>query len=233
MENPWKEFVKKMDDDNLVLEKEKLLISEFNFTTKEEYRIHTNIAPAPFMGNFENAEILILMLNPGFDEKENERKFYSEYKSYWLNEIQRKKSSTYSLFCLEERYCEYSDYWLNKLMPLINVSSKEKISEKICKIQFFPYHSKKYKKIPIRLLKKHNFDKYLPSQLYNFEIVKKAMERNAIIIIPRAKKQWFEAIKELPDYQKKYSTNSYQNIILSEKNLSTETFEILKAKLNS
>ncbi len=59
------------------------------------------------------------------------------------------------------------------------------------------------------------------------------MERNAIIIIPRAKKQWFEAIKELPDYQKKYSTNSYQNIILSEKNLSTETFEILKAKLNS
>lgn len=233
MENPWKKFMNKLDNDNLVLEEEKLIISEFNLTAKEEYKIHTNIAPAPFMGNFENAEIVILMLNPGFDEKEEERYFYSKYKNYWINEIQRKKSSKYSLFCLEEEYCQYSDYWLKKLTPLIDVSSREKVSEKICKIQFFPYHSKKYKKIPVKLLKKFNFNKFLPSQLYNFKIVRNAMERNAIIIIPRAKKQWFEAINGLSEYSNLYFTNSYQNIILSEKNLGKMTFEIIKEKLNS
>lgn len=233
MENPWIEFAKNYDNNNLVLETEKSIIAEFNTTAKEDFKIHTNIAPAPFMGNFENSEIVILMLNPGYDPKENERGFYEKFKSYWINEIQRKKSSKHSLFCLEEEYCEYSDYWFKKLTPLIHISSNEKISEKISKIQLFPYHSKSYKKIPASLIKKYGFDKYLPSQLYNFEIVKKAMERNAIIIIPRAKKQWFEAIKGLSEYPNKYITNSYQNIILSENNLGKETFNLLKKKLNS
>jgi len=87
------------------------------------------------------------------------------------------------------------------------------------KIQFFPYHSKKYKPIPKKILQNNNFEEYLPSQEYNFQLVREAIHRNAIIVIPRAVKIWEKAIPELKSYQQKYSTNSYGNIILSEKNL--------------
>lgn len=220
MINPWIEFCKSLDDTNLILSEEKDVIQQFNEYTSEEFKIHTEIMPAPFMGNVHNASIVILMLNPGYDPKEEKRGFYSEYKHFWKNEIQHISSIPHlPLFCLDERYCEYSPYWNDKLKPIISTVGKDKVAKNICKIQFFPYHSKKYKSIPKRILKNGKFENYLPSQEYNFQLVRKAIDRNAIIVIPRAIKVWEEAIPELKNYENKYSTNSYGNIILSEKNL--------------
>ena len=100
------------------------------------------------MGNVQNAPIVLLVLNPGYDIKEDCRNFYNEYKGFWKNEIQHIKSiPKLPLFCLDEKYITFSDYWSKKLKPLISVSSIEKVSDKICKIQFFPYHSQKFKSI--------------------------------------------------------------------------------------
>lgn len=59
------------------------------------------------------------------------------------------------------------------------------------------------------------------------------MEREALIIIPRSKKFWYEAIPELRTYSRLHFTNSYENIIFSEKNLSTASFEIIVDKFNN
>ena len=106
-------------------------------------------------------------------------------------------------------------------MSLISVSSKEKVAQNISIIQFFPYHTKKYKNIPKRLLKG-----YLESQDYNFELVKQAIERKAIIIILRSKKLWFEAIPDLDNERTRF-TNSALNTIQSEKNLGGTFKEIV------
>lgn len=218
--NPWIEFCKSLDETNLILSEEKNAIEQFNKVTSEEFKIHTEIMPAPFMGDVHNASIVILMLNPRYDPKEEKRGFYSEYKHFWKNEIQHTASIPHlPLFCLDERYCEYSPYWSGKLKPIISAVGKDKVAKNISKIQFFPYHSKKYKPISKKLLKNEGFEKYLPSQEYNFQLVREAIYRNAIIVIPRAVKIWEKAIPELKNYQKKFSTNSYGNIILSEKNL--------------
>lgn len=234
MKNPWIEFCKSLDDTNLILREEKDVIEQFNAKASEEFKIHTEIMPAPFMGDVRNAPIVILMLNPGYDPKEEERGFYSEYKHFWQNEIQHIPSITdLPLFCLDEQYCKFSPYWNDKLKPIISVAGKDKVAKHICKIQFFPYHSKKYKNIPKKILKNGNFDKYLPSQEYNFQLVRKAISRNAIIIIPRAVKIWEEAIEELKDYKNKYSTNSYGNIILSEKNLGKGYLKVIETLNNN
>lgn len=222
MENPWLEFVKNLDDNNLVLEQEQEIIEKFNNSTNETYKVHTEIMPAPFMGNVLTSPIVLLTLNPGYDEKEEEKNYYNEYKLYWKNEIQHIHSvSELPLFCLEDKYVEYSDYWLKKFMSLISVSSKEKVAQNISIIQFFPYHTKKYKNIPKRLLKG-----YLESQDYNFELVKQAIERKAIIIILRSKKLWFEAIPDLDNERTRF-TNSALNTIQSEKNLGGTFKEIV------
>ena len=222
MENPWLEFVKNLDDNNLVLEQDREIIEKFNDSTNETYKVHTEIMPAPFMGNVLTSPIVLLTLNPGYDEKEEEKDYYNKYKSYWKNEIQHIHSvPELPLFCLEDKYVEYSDYWLKKFRPLISVSSKEKVAQNISIIQFFPYHTKKYKDIPKRLLKG-----YLGSQEYNFELVKQAIERKAIIVILRSKKLWFKAISDLDNERTRF-TRSALNTIQSEKNLGGTLKEIV------
>jgi len=229
MKNPWLNFVKNLDDKNLVLDEEKIVIEKFNRKAKENFKIHTEIMPAPFMGNVKSAPIVLLTLNPGYDKNEEFGEFgnyYEVYKPFWKNEIQHIKSiPELPLFCLDEEYIRFSNYWNTKLKPLILISSKQKVAKNICKIQFFPYHSQKFKNISKVILREEGFD-FLTSQKYNFNLVKQAMERNAVIIILRSKKLWLDAIPELNDYKNLRFTNNYRNTIISEGNLPKSFTEI-------
>lgn len=215
MINPWNEFQDNPKQDYLILEADKLVIDKFNDTTNETYRIHTEIMPAPFMGNVLNSPVLLLLLNPGFDEEEERMNYYNLYRHYWENEIQHKYSvPELPLFCLEDKYINFSNYWQKKLNHLISATSKEAVAKNISIAQFFPYHSKKYKSIPKKIL-----SGYLESQKYNFYLVQKAIDRKATIIVLRGKKLWFEAIPSLKEYENICFTNSYLNTILSKNNL--------------
>ena len=226
MKNPWIEVVEDIDESNYILKQENEIIEKFNNRTDDRYKIHTKIMPAPFMGNVLESPIVLLTLNPGYDEKEADKEYYDRFKSYWKNEIQHIPSiPELPLFCLNDEYIKYSDYWMNKLKPLITVTSKKKVAENISVIQYFPYHSKKYKNIPKRIL-----DGYLNSQEYNFHLVRKAIDRKALIIVLRSKRLWFEAVPQLNNKRTRF-TRSYQNPILSKNNL-LETFEDVVTILN-
>lgn len=248
MENPWKKLIEEIKEEglngNYVLKEEQAIVEKFNERMEKlknkdkDYRIHMEIMPAPFMGNVHNAPIVILMLNPGYDPKEDEvneedgLNYYNRYKGYWKNEIQHIPSiPNFPFFALDQEYSKSSDYWVNKLKPLIESSNRETLAKNICTIQLFPYHSQKYKTIHKNLFKEETFDNYLPSQKYSFQLVKNAMARNAIIIIARGKKEWYEAIPGLDgleEYKNKHFTNSSQNITISRKNLPTGFDKILE-----
>lgn len=227
MENPWTEFQNNPKQDYLILEADKLVVDKFNETANDKFRIHTEIMPAPFMGNVLEAPILLLLSNPGFDEEEERKDFYNHYRHYWENEIQHKHSiPDLPLFCLEENYIEYSDYWQKKLNYLIQATSKEKVAKNIAILQLFPYHSKKFKLIPKRIS-----GGYLETQNYNYYLVKKAIERKATIIILRGKKLWYKAVPLLEEYENKCFTNSPQNTTLTKINLTT--FDEIVEKINN
>ena len=76
MKNPWIEFVENLDETNLILKEDKAIIDEFNQSANETFKVHTEIMPAPFMGNVQSAPILLLLLNPGYDEKEQIKGYY-------------------------------------------------------------------------------------------------------------------------------------------------------------
>ena len=227
MNNPWTEFQTKPKHNYLVLDADKLVVDKFNETATEKFRIHTEIMPAPFMGNVLEAQVLLLLLNPGFDEEEERKDYYNIYRHYWENEIQHKHSiPDLPLFCLEDSYINFSDYWQKKLNHLMQATSKEKVAQNISFVQFFPYHSKKYKNIPKKIL-----SGYLESQEYNFDLVRKAIERKATIIILRGKKLWFGAVPSLENYENLCFTNSYLNTTLSKNNLTA--FDEIAEKLNT
>lgn len=232
-ENPWLSLAADNNRLSFILPKEQSVIAKFNAKVAEEYQIHSSIFPAPFMGNVHTAPVLILVLNPGYDEKEEKTGYYRNYESWWLKQIQHiSPIKDLPLFCLDAKYIKQSPYWKQKLQPLINKIGVEKVAKNIAKVQFFPYHSKKFKSIYKKLLKEEDFTSYLPSQEYNFQLVRNAIEREALIIIPRSKKFWYEAIPELRNYPNIHFTKSYGNIIFSENNLGASSFRIIIDKVN-
>lgn len=223
--NPWIALAQDERRKNFILKEEQSIVEKFNARVSEQYKIQTSIFPAPFMGDVRNASVLILMLNPGYDPKEEIAGYYSQYSHWWLKQIQHiLPKPEMPLFCLDDDYIKKSSYWAQKLRPLIDVAGQKNIAHQVAKIQFFPYHSQKYKPLYKKLLKEEGFEAYLPSQKYNFKIVIKAMERGALLIIPRSKKYWFDAIPELKSYPNKYYTKNYRNPILSQNNLGLPGF---------
>lgn len=53
MENPWLQ-----------------IIDDFNKLVNGEYKIRTDVFPALFMGDVNDSPIVLLALNPGFDNEE-------------------------------------------------------------------------------------------------------------------------------------------------------------------
>lgn len=227
MKNPWSEFLDNPKQDYLILNDDRIVVERFNENAKEEYRIHTEIMPAPFMGNVLDSPVLLLLLNPGFDEEEERKDYYKLFRHYWEKEIQHEHPVPgLPLFCLEDKYTQFSDYWKRRLRFLIEATSKEKVAQNIALVQFFPYHTRKYKPIPKRIS-----TDYLTSQQYNFHLVEKVIEREATIILLRGKEQWFEAVPSLREEKNVFFTNSNRNTYLSKDHL--KNFEEIIEKINA
>ena len=232
--NPWLTLALDHHRANFILKEERSIIAKFNAEVSDTYKIRTSIFPAPFMGDVHNASVFILMLNPGYDPKEAKNGYYKAYEDWWLQQIQHiLPKPKLPLFCLDDDYLQKSPYWANKLKPLTAVAGKEAVSRQVAKVQFFPYHSQKYKPLFKRLLKEEGFDSYLPSQEYNFSLVRKAMDRKALILIPRSRRYWFKAIPELRNYPNLHFTNSYGNIIFSKNNLGERSFNQIAKKISN
>jgi hypothetical protein len=104
---------------------------------------------------------------------------------------------------------------------LIEKIGLQACSKLIFNVEYFPYHSEKYK--PIK--------KILPSQEYSFSLVREAMNNKKIIIIMRSEKLWHEAIPELKNYSYKYLLHSFLNVVVSPNNLGKSEFEVVINRL--
>lgn len=135
IENPWLTLAADRSRKDYILKEEQSIISKFNAKVGEEYKIHTSIFPAPFMGNVHTAPVIILVLNPGYDEKEEEIGYYRNYEFWWLKQIQHiSPVEDLPLFYLDDEYIKQSPYWMQKLQPLIDRVGREIVARNVGKI---------------------------------------------------------------------------------------------------
>jgi hypothetical protein len=226
MKNPWKHLPKTQP---YLLKTDRDIIELFNKKNKgKDCMIKSELLPEPYLGKI-NAEIILLNLNPGFSESDKEFHQNNRY----FREICRKnlfhKDFEYSFYLLDPKISDSPGHkwWIDekkgRLRKLLEISDSKTIANKICCIEYFPYHSKKFKKIK----------EPLPSQKYTFYLVKKAIERKATIIIMRSKNLWFDAVPELKNYKTIYILKSPQNVVLSEHNCPKKSFNLIEKILTS
>ena len=224
MENPWK---------NLELNSEGPYISSGDEASieklqtrlggKEEYKLHLELLPEPFIGD-PNAPIYLLNLNPGYKEENKSEMLIIQ------NDIidnNKHKSMNYPFYYLnpdeEKAAIKGSEWWLSKLSQLKKeVGDQQKLSKNIFCIEYFPYHSMKYK--DCKEIGK------LPSQKYVRYLIEKAINNeknneNKIFIIMRSLKKWLgleelrSGLYKLQKSNRIFFCSNYQNPAISFNNL--------------
>lgn len=188
LENPWLKLSQKGPE--YLLEADKAVIDKINTKRKKKNRIHLELLPEPFLGN-PNANIVLLNLNPGFNKRDIKFHENKEFKKAALRNLWHKEEK-YPFYPLNPKFRKspVAKWWTGRLKPLCNDFGLEKIAKSVFCLEFFPYHSIKYKHSKV----------ILKSQEYNFHLVDKAIDRGAMIIIMRSEKNWTTHIKRLKNY---------------------------------
>ena len=222
---------------------------------KEKYKLRLNVYPQHFVGDIDNAKIIILSLNPGYSTE-----YYDAYKN-----ITNKNGTNYEQIIKENlemkqpffhafELANESDlgYWGNKMKCWVEgydkkdneelIESLKKITEDIALAEFFPYHSISYNGMYDKLGEGTSLNSnrkikdYLPTQKFLFKKIKKRIDDKndkLIIILTRSFAKWYEAIPELKNYENCFEVNNPNNPSLKPKNILKVTRISVESEINN
>jgi hypothetical protein len=214
MKNPWCDLP---NVSPFVVEEDLEQIDRFNkkYGDSDKFLIQTQLLPEPFFGNVD-APVYALCLNPGFspgDQRWHKNaSFASAIRLSHTHEL-----SNFPHYYLNPDFRESpgSGWWHRKCRWLIEDCGVEVVSRNLFCAEFFPYHSRKYKKFPRTIS-----DNGLPdSSQYTAHLIREAIQKRKLIIQMRAAKQWASLIPELNRYERIVYLNNSQNVALSPGNL--------------
>lgn len=217
---------------------------------KEKYKLRLNVYPQHFVGDIDNAKIIILSLNPGYStEYYDAYKNKTEYKQTIKENLEMERPFFHAFELANE-----SDlgYWGNKMKCWVEgyekkdneeiIESLKKITKDIALAEFFPYHSMSYNDMYDKLGKgtspnsNRKIKDYLPTQKFLFRKIKKRIDDKndkVIIILTRSFKRWYEAVPELKNYENCFEVNNPNNPSLKPENILKVTRVSVESKINN
>lgn len=173
----------------------------------------TDVLPEPFIGDAQNASVIILQLNPGFDPLADppahaDKKFRTSLLANLGHEDQQ-----WPFYCLNPDFQSYpcSTWWHKKLRKIKEKVPCEILAKRLAVIEWFPYKSTRFK-----------HGKRVDSQDYSFYLVRNAIARGSLIILSRSRKLWEYSVPELSNYRRLLTLSSVQNVSLTPGNLLLE-----------
>jgi hypothetical protein len=131
----------------------------------DDHRFHLSLLPVPYNGNLRRADIVILLLNPGFS-----------YTDYWAEtkvpEFRNRRADTlrqsfkrnvkFPFLSLDPQFCWHSSFvwWEKKLRGVATIIADEKyqgryldalrdLSNRMACVELVPYHSASFKAHPL------------------------------------------------------------------------------------
>lgn len=202
MQNPWLDLPSQAP---YILPQDKQRIEHYH----DYANLRLDTLPEQAIGGLDRAEVVFLLLNPGFDEKDISVNLAlpTFIKSNRLNATDPYGSPFYYFNGGLERTGGY-EWWARVLGPLTRAGASETmLRNKIMAVEYFPYHSKRYKNLPV-----------VPSQAYGFNLVGEAIKRQKTIVIMRGKRLWLKAVPGLAEYSYLEIRNP-RNVVISSNNL--------------
>lgn len=197
-------------------------------------RFDFTLLPEPYIGN-PDAPVYLLNLNPSVDDlmdledpkeieplKERLRAhilcnyvLYDTTAGFDSEEFQK-----FPFYHLDPNYKCFQGFWwwyrkLRRLMEEMRRPGKSKyesfkiVANSVFNVEFLPYHSKCY----------FDVGSILPSQEFNFDLVRSALGQQKIIVIMKGESHWTKEIPQLSRSNNVYKLGSSQNSVISEGNM--------------
>jgi hypothetical protein len=179
--------------------------------------------PCPWVGRPDTVKVLLLTLNPGYVPGE------SEYDSTIPGHTEENLAtltfgSRVPNWCFDRRLSATGGfrYWTRKLRSLTEAVGWDAVGEGVAWLEFFPYHSESYRAVP----------ELVPSQHFNFDLLRDALQHGKPVVALRALRQWTEAVPELAGYPNLATCRNARVASVSPGNLGEEGFATLVAALS-
>ena len=227
--NPWDGL---SPTEPLVLPPDRLALEVYNERAQERghlhYLIHANLIPEPFFGPFE-APVVVLLLNPGVSEQDAQAHADPALRERLLANLRRgapEESQQPHVHLAADISYPGADWWgdaVNRLTREVidgRRLTRERIAARLLAVQFFPYHSQKFDHGLLRL----------PSQAFGFALVRRAIARNALIIM-RGAKYWLGAVPELARHPAVALLNAPRKFALTPAMLGEAAYQQLRERL--
>lgn len=159
------------------------------------FRLSLHMLPEPWVGNLD-APVVVLLANPGATEAETQ--------PTWRPIARQRELAQQAL---RQDVMEYPFYWLHpdlaatdggkwygqKLRWLIDATSTHSVAQNLLTLETHAYHSRKFDASVNKL----------PTQAFQAEILRRAIQRDALIVALRVRTQfWEKLVPELGTYAK-------------------------------
>jgi hypothetical protein len=211
--NPW---FRLPEERPFILPEDKDVVEKFNEGKGEDHAhfVDLRFIPEPFIGH-KNARLVFLGNNPGINSKNPARAAHRLIPAF---QAQMRKNLLHqlpgdSLFIyLDPGFNPVPNkYWeLVKLRHILrefrNIAlAKSLLGRNMLAIERCPYVSKRFGNLRV------------PSQKYSHQLVRNAMDQNAVIIVYRGQKKWKEAVEKLSGYPRSVFVEPNQSGWISSK----------------
>ena len=133
--------------------------------------------------------MVLLGLNPGFDEGDLDAASNEAIQLPWLDALRLRDSAIFHRLHPDQARVGGSLWWPQRLRALTDILGVNAVMTGLACAEWFPYASRKF--IPI--------GEPLPSQKFTFELVRSAVARGALLIIMRSRALWTKSVPELAD----------------------------------
>ena len=218
IENPWEGF---QASERMVHEDDVRAVSEHNQRSKPSYQFLLHLAPEPWIGNIKG-NLLVLYANPGATQDNLNMVFQQKHELVVEKTIKNLSQSNNRFphfhFDPELEGTEGWRWFQSKYRWVLDQVDAKLLAYNLVTCELAPYHSMKWK-VPKRMP---------PTQVFTYNLIEQAMERDAVILLARTPKIWIKNIPKLASYPKMFRPNSI-NASISPGNYPGEFEQILEA----
>lgn len=190
-----------------------------------DYHLHNEFDPCPYEGDIENARIILLLANPGYDKDTHQEE---------INFINKGKGG-WPLAGLhpEAKPIKLKKWWrsrLGSLKDLVMAGNTDEdkfkiISQQVAAIQLVPWASVKWDEILFTGKSR------IPSSNQSIALVKKIASPKKIFLIMRCKHIWQKELVGIDG--KQFTANSCRSAHISENNFAPNAWDEIKKVFQS
>lgn len=218
MDNPWLNLPATAP---YVLTIDREHIDKHNHACRTDTQIITGSFPQPFIGDPARARVVLLALNPGHSDLDEQDHQANEDFRHDMRLNLRHELGEHPFYPLNPKFLRTGagKWWMTATKALQEAGiSIPTLAERLMVIEWLPYHSLRFA-MPKKLL---------PSQEYSFNLAKQMMGNNKLIVRMRSRKQWTGVH---PDFERMSALSNPRCAHISRGNTKEDLFDRILAAL--